>query len=588
MTYQILSRKWRPQTFAEVIGQEHVTRTLSNALASNRLAQAYLFSGPRGVGKTTTARILAKALNCSAFPAPTATPCGQCASCRDIAAGTSVDVLEIDGASNTGVDDIRELREQVKYVPFQGRYKVYIIDEVHMLSNAAFNALLKTLEEPPPHLLFVFATTEAQKILSTILSRCQHFHFKRVGRVEMMAQIARIAAQEGITIGERACSLVAKASEGSVRDALSVVDQVVAYGGPEVREEDVVAILGVVDQEGFETLTRAIRDKDARAAIAAVRSLLDHGHDVKLLCADLVEYVRHLTLVKLGGDPAAVIDLPKEEIDGLTATAAVYELDELQRLFAVFSQTQEEIRAAFYPPFTLEMALVKATRVMALEPIERLIERVETLSARGDGPEPKLPAERRPPPATLSRSTASASTPVIGGPSQAGSPPNSDVSPVEPALNPAIEQLWQQALRRTMDEKPNLGSYLEAGRVMGGGPDEVVLEYDVHQAVFGDMVSKEEHRTYLAGLLKELAQRDVTFRVRSAGSGLKDEARGGRRDRLAAPDLRAERSGGPPPQAHSGRRRIVSEVLAHPLVKEALDVFGGEVMEVRDIKRATP
>jgi len=292
MSYQILSRKYRPQTFAEVVGQGHVTRTLSNAIASNRLAQAYLFSGPRGVGKTTTARIIAKALNCMAFPAPTPTPCGACDSCRDVTAGASMDVLEIDGASNTGVDNIRDLREQVKYVPLQSRYKVYIIDEVHMLSNAAFNALLKTLEEPPPHLLFIFATTEAQKILPTILSRCQHFHFKRVGRLEMIAQINQIAAKEGITIGERALSLVAKASEGSGRDALSLVDQVVAYGGAEVREEDVVAILGVVDREGFATLTRAIRDKDAAGAIAAVRALLDHGHDVKLLCADLVEYVR--------------------------------------------------------------------------------------------------------------------------------------------------------------------------------------------------------------------------------------------------------------------------------------------------------
>jgi DNA polymerase-3 subunit gamma/tau len=303
MSYQILSRKYRPQTFAEVVGQGHVTRTLSNAIASNRLAQAYLFSGPRGVGKTTTARIIAKALNCMAFPAQTPTPCGACDSCRDVTAGASMDVLEIDGASNTGVDNIRDLREQVKYVPLQSRYKVYIIDEVHMLSNAAFNALLKTLEEPPPHLLFIFATTEAQKILPTILSRCQHFHFKRVGRLEMIAQISQIAAKEGITIGERALSLVAKASEGSVRDALSLVDQVVAYGGAEVREEDVVAILGVVDREGFATLTRAIRDKDAAGAIAAVRALLDHGHDVKLLCADLVEYVRHLTMLKLGSDP---------------------------------------------------------------------------------------------------------------------------------------------------------------------------------------------------------------------------------------------------------------------------------------------
>jgi DNA polymerase-3 subunit gamma/tau len=567
MSYQILSRKYRPQTFAEVVGQGHVTRTLSNAIASNRLAQAYLFSGPRGVGKTTTARIIAKALNCMAFPAPTSTPCGACDSCRDVTAGASMDVLEIDGASNTGVDNIRDLREQVKYVPLQSRYKVYIIDEVHMLSNAAFNALLKTLEEPPPHLLFIFATTEAQKILPTILSRCQHFHFKRVGRLEMIAQINQIAAKEGITIGERALSLVAKASEGSVRDALSLVDQVVAYGGAEVREEDVVAILGVVDREGFATLTRAIRDKDAAGAIAAVRALLDHGHDVKLLCADLVEYVRHLTMLKLGSDPAAVIDLPKDEVDELAAAAASLELDELQRLFAVFTQAQEEIRFAFYPPFTLEMALVKATRIVPLEPIERLIARVEALRAGGEPPgrEP----ERRAPTAAVSGAApvVKASTVSMAG-LDAPTPP--------PALAADIENLWQRAMQRAMDEKPHLGSYLEAGRVRGGGGDEVVLEYDSNHVVFGEMVSKEENRTYIARLLRDLSQRDVAFRV-SASPG---PAREGRP---------AGAAGRPPaPRESPSRRQVVSEAMAHPLVKEVLDVFGGEVMEVKDMKRATP
>src|SRR3990172_7109985 len=563
MSYQTLSRKYRPQTFAEVVGQGHVTRTLSNAIMSNRLAQAYLFSGPRGVGKTTTARIIAKALNCMAFPAPTPTPCGACDSCRDVTAGASMDVLEIDGASNTGVDNIRDLREQVKYVPLQSRYKVYIIDEVHMLSNAAFNALLKTLEEPPPHLLFIFATTEAQKILPTILSRCQHFHFKRVGRLEMIAQITQIAAKEGITIGERALSLVAKASEGSVRDALSLVDQVVAYGGAEVREEDVVAILGVVDREGFATLTRAIRDKDAAGAIAAVRTLLDHGHDVKLLCADLVEYVRHLTMLKLGSDPAAVIDLPKDEVDELAAAAASLELDELQRLFAVFTQAQEEIRFAFYPPFTLEMALVKATRIVPLEPIEQLVARVEAL--RAGGAPPAREPERRAQTTAVSGAAPAATVSTVGR--DAPTPP--------PALAPDIENLWQRAMKRAMDEKPHLGSYLEAGRVRGGGGDEVVLEYDSSHVVFGEMVSKEENRAYIARLLRDLSQRDVAFRV-SASPG---PAREGR---PAGP------GGRPAPREPPSRRQVVSEGMAHPLVKEALDVFGGEVMEVKDMKRATP
>lgn len=574
MAYQILSRKWRPQTFDEVIGQGHVTHTLCNAITSNRLAQAYLFSGPRGVGKTTTARILAKALNCSAFPGPTATPCGRCSSCQEIAAGTSVDVLEIDGASNTGVDDIRELREQVKYVPFQGRYKVYIIDEVHMLSNAAFNALLKTLEEPPPHLLFVFATTESHKILPTILSRCQHFHFKRVGRLEMIGQVGRIAAQEGITIGERALSLVAKASEGSVRDALSLIDQVVAYGGAEVREADVVALLGVVDREGFGALTKAMTAKDAGASITALRAMLDHGHDVKLLCADLVEYVRHLTLLKVGGDAVTALDVPKEEIDELQASAASYELDELQRLFAVFSQAQEDLRFAFYPPFTLEMALVQATRVVALEPIQRLIDRLEGRIGPGHGDEkiataPKVRSAALPPgPAAAPQVIASPTPPPAVDRSQRGA--------VSPPVAVEAEERWRLTLKRVLDDKPHLGSYLEAGRLTPGGANEIVLEYDAHQVVFGEMASKEENRAYVCRVLRDLFHQEMAFRVIS------------RRETRSVADRPADRRAGASGASASDgapRRPAVADVVGHPLVKEALDVFGGEVMEVREIPR---
>ena len=469
-----------------------------------------------------------------------------------------MDVLEIDGASNTGVDDIRELREQVKYVPLQGRYKVYIIDEVHMLSNAAFNALLKTLEEPPPHLLFIFATTEAQKILPTILSRCQHFHFKRVGRVELIAQIKRIAVHESISVDERALSLVAKASEGSVRDALSIIDQVTAYGGPDgaVREEDVVALLGVVDREGFATLTEAIRAKDAARAITAARSLFDHGHDVKWLCAELVEYVRNLTMAKLGGDPQGLIDLPDDEVAELVDVSAGYESDELQRLFEIFSQAQEEIRVAFAPPFALEMALVKATRVVALEPIERLVERVESL--RGGSGEESLPRVRPPAPPSARVSQEPAPPP------SETSAPTAQVS--TPRVDPDVEMLWERMVSRALHEKPNLGSYLQAGHVTGPRPNEVVLEYGANHAVFGDMVSKEENLAYVVGLLRELGGKEMTFRVRALPKSMRDESRSSERNEIK-----------------TSRRQRVSEVLAHPSVKEALDVFGGEVMEVRDI-----
>jgi DNA polymerase-3 subunit gamma/tau len=573
MTYQILSRKWRPQGFDEVVGQEHVTRTLINAITLNRLAQAYLFSGPRGVGKTTTARILAKALNCASASGPTPTPCGECVSCRDIAAGSSVDVLEIDGASNTGVDDVRELREQVKYVPFQGRYKVYIIDEVHMLSNAAFNALLKTLEEPPPHLIFVFATTESHKILPTILSRCQHFRLKRVARLDMMARLATIAAAEGLAIEERALALIAKVSEGSVRDALSIVDQVVAASGATVGEADVAALLGVVDRQGFAALTRAIREKDAADVIVAARALFDYGHDVKLLCADLVEYVRHLTILKLGGRAAETLDLPREDVEGLREAAASFELDELQRLFTVFAQAQEDIRFAMYPPFTLEMALVKATRVVALEPIERLIARVDACGGRlGRGAVP-APAQRpvaarresAPPPASVSppRSTE----------------PRGEPRPVATAAGRPgavdADRLWTLVMQRVAEEKPNLESYLRSGRPVPAGADELVVEYAAADVWAADLAAREDNQSYVARVLREAAGRDVAFRIRRH-AGLPAVA-------SERPAVRAGAESASPGGAGSSRRAVVADVLSHPVVKDVLEVFDGEVMDVREL-----
>ncbi len=576
MTYQILSRKWRPQGFDDVVGQEHVTRTLMNAITSNRLAQAYLFSGPRGVGKTTTARILAKALNCSAAERPTPAPCGQCPSCRDIAAGSSVDVLEIDGASNTGVDDVRELREQVKYVPFQGRYKVYIIDEVHMLSNAAFNALLKTLEEPPPHLIFLFATTESHKILPTILSRCQQFHFKRVGRLDMVARLAKIGAAEGLEMEPRALSLIAKVSEGSVRDALSVVDQVVAASGSTVREADVVALLGVVDRQGFSALTRAMCDKDAAGALTAARALFDHGHDVKLLCAELVEYVRHLTVLTLGGKAAETLDLPHEEVEELREAAASFALDDLVRIFNVFAQAQEDIRSAVYPPFTLEMALVKATRVVALQPIEHLIARVEALGS-GTVPDPPFP---RTPSSPRAQPVAAPSLPAP----QATEPPKAP----EPAAGEPIgavpdpERLWRLVMQRVADEKPNLESYLRSGRPVCGGQDEFIVEYTQQDGWAADLASREDNQVYVGRVLRELAGGNVAFRIRRApgAPGDRAPARRAATEAKTAPPAGSGTPGGP---GATSRRNAVTEVMANPVVKDALTVFGGEVMEVRDL-----
>jgi len=261
MDYQVSARKYRPSMFDDVIGQPHVVQMLVNAITAKRIAHAFLFSGTRGVGKTTVARLLAKALNCER--GPTSTPCGKCPNCLEIAQGISVDVIEIDGASNTGVDDVRELRENVKFAPFRGHYRIYIIDEVHMLSNSAFNALLKTLEEPPPHVVFIFATTEIHKIPPTILSRCQHYSFRRISRAEIIQRLRYVAAQEGIGVEDRSLASLARASEGSMRDALSLLDQAVAFGGKTVRQSDLETLLGSVPQEHIRAMISAILAQDS-------------------------------------------------------------------------------------------------------------------------------------------------------------------------------------------------------------------------------------------------------------------------------------------------------------------------------------
>src|SRR5512137_2324086 len=313
MSYQVFARKWRPQVFEDVIGQGHITRTLQNAIATNRLAHAFLFSGPRGVGKTTTARILAKALNCKEGPTPT--PCGKCDSCVETTAGTSVDVVEIDGASNRGIEHIRELRETVKYAPVGGKNKVYVIDEVHMLTNEAFNALLKTLEEPPPHVIFIFATTEPQKIPATIHSRCQRYGFKRIALHEISGKLKDIAAKEGITVSDQGLSMIARAAEGSMRDSQSLLDQAVSYSGMEIKDQDLQTILGAIAQETLRAFADGLLAHDASRLLEQVDTLLEQGQDMRQLLAGVVEHVRNLIVTRVAKDPAQSIELAAADLE---------------------------------------------------------------------------------------------------------------------------------------------------------------------------------------------------------------------------------------------------------------------------------
>lgn len=384
MSYQVIARKYRPQVFDEVIGQPLITGTLKNAIQHDRVAHGYIFSGARGVGKTTTARILAKALNCA--QGPTATPDGTCPSCVEIAAGNSVDVLEIDAASNRGIDEIRELRETVRYLPARDRYKVFIIDEVHMLTTEAFNALLKTLEEPPPRSLFILATTEPHKLPSTIQSRCQHFAFRLLDYAEVYTQLERICASEKVQTNEKALSAIAQAAEGSLRDALSILDQVIAACGDRLDENRVRQLLGVVPASFMNRLAEAIRAGDARQALESVSQLAAEGYELGHFCGEFTRYLRDLMVARSCGAQSPLLQVPQDERSALEELARQFSEEDLSRFFQIMLHTEAELRYSLQPRFHLELGLMKLVHARRLASLEGLLGELRTAGPAASGP----------------------------------------------------------------------------------------------------------------------------------------------------------------------------------------------------------
>ena len=455
MSYQVTARKWRPQSFDQIVFQDHVSKTLRNSIAGGRISHAYIFSGPRGVGKTTMARVLAKALNCLASTGPTPEPCGKCDNCREIREGVSFDVIEIDGASNRGIDDVRELRENVNFAPLKSRFKVYIIDEVHMLTKEAFNALLKTLEEPPPHVVFVFATTEIHQIPETILSRCQKFFFKKIPIAAIVAHLKLIVSREGYRISEKALYPVARAAEGSMRDAQSLLDQLISFsnqkGGDagaefEIDEDDALSILGIVSLDSHMRLLDCILSGNAADAMAEVEKLSSMGADIARYVAGFIDMLRIIRLIRNRAEVGDMFGFSGEERGRLEDFAASFEDDELSSLFGCSVSLQSELRYSSNERINLEMALLDMIAMKKNPSIAAIIKKLES------GPEKKNdPVSGTQPARSRPESAAPERKPAVKEP-----------HPVPESPRAPFKQVWTDFLRSIQHEQQYLFSILKS------------------------------------------------------------------------------------------------------------------------------
>jgi DNA polymerase III subunit gamma/tau len=571
MSYLVLARKCRPQVFEEVLGQAHITQTLQNAIKSGRVAHAYLFSGPRGVGKTTVARILAKALNCQNGPTPV--PCNQCTSCREITQGISLDVQEIDGASNRGIDDIRELRESIKYLPTQGRYKIYIIDEVHMLTGEAFNALLKTLEEPPRHALFMFATTELNKVPLTIYSRCQSFNFRRVLLDSIVNYLNLLAQKEKVVIEDGALRLIARQSEGSVRDSLSLLDQILSFSGEGITEIQVQEILGFVDRRIIHEVGWAILENQVKRLLELVGEVYEFGYDLKQFLKDLIEHLRNLLLIKMGYDQGPLLDIPREEIQEMKEKIREISLDFLQDGLHFLVHSEVELRKAPQPRLVLEMILLRAARFRELIPVDTILERLDQF--QGQGFPPQGPPVFTQPPASSSKIEplkeaqpvySSQDRPEESGPKdrETGTPLASvSETAVEPRTQKGEEIFSKESLLEFIRQQHlPLATYLAHGELRF--VDENTLEWDFKDNAFHlELLESNSNKKKLEKICQDFFKR----KIKVLFLGPRKENQRGRRTE---------------PAVQSRPKKLsIKEVLVQPQIKDLIEIFQAEVVDIK-------
>jgi DNA polymerase III subunit gamma/tau len=627
MSYVVLARKYRPMRFEDLVGQEHVARTLGNAIAVGRVAHAFLFTGVRGVGKTTSARILAKALNCTrkpgsvaagVDPGPTATPCLQCSACLEITAGNDLDVREIDGASYNGVDEVRKLQDALPYRPARDRFKIFIVDEVHMLSQSAWNAFLKTLEEPPPHVKFIFATTEVQKVPVTILSRVQRFDFKLISAKLIGERLRQVLGEEQIVSDDRAIAILAREAAGSMRDAMSLLDQVIAWGGAELRGDDVARVLGVASHQVLYETVGALIGGDPERCLGVIAELANQGYDIAHVARDLLKLLRDVVVAKVCKAPDELLDLADDEKRDVTELAAKSDTDDLLRLHQGFSQAFDDVIKSGQQRAALEMLLVRLARRPPLLPIDDLVGRLASLERRlaGGGPRSgspsrgpiagagasEPPAVSRPrareahsgpssaglagprdssdgPPAESSAAVrpvpVPAPTPPLQIPPEAERSPRArdNVTPIAPAraraeAESALEDrlvTWRSIVDRVRESRPELAAFLEHAAPLKLEKGEIVVGWE-KGSIFAGQASTKESLALLTHAAGEHfgAQMRVTFELDSA------EAK-------AAVTVAAQDS--------DAREQRVREALAqarqHPRISDAMEILGARLKDVK-------
>lgn len=589
--YLVLARKWRPQAFESVVGQDHITRTLKNAINSGRIHHAFLFIGSRGIGKTTTARILAKALNCLESDKPTPEPCGTCSNCTSISAGNNLDVIEIDGASNNGVDDVRELRDNIRMMPTNGRYKVYIIDEVHQLSIGAFNALLKTLEEPPPHAVFILATTEAHKIPTTIVSRCQRYDFRRVPIPKLIDLLRTILDKEGLKATDEALHAIARAAEGGVRDSESILDELITYCDGEITFKDVFDVLGLVDWQVMHDLCDAILDKDVTRQLLIVEQVASAGKDLTQFVQELLRYFRNLLVCKTA-NVKELLHLPEEELAAMNQRAARISLTNLIRLVEQFADLVNSFDSQLAQRIALEAMLIRISKVGVEVSIDSIMEKLIALGQGGigSGAPVTLLAETSPPPAPRAKEPVAAApapqapAPVALAPKPAETPPDppeaepAPPAPAAPATPRRVEasegnlaRLWTAIIQQASHQDLSLGTWFGQGRPVAMEGGTLILEAPADADNATAFMSDAKNRAAMAEILRAATTNldSVTVRIKKAP------------EKAPASPQRKPAVNGDLPFYPSVNPVEAREVMDDPGIAAVVNTFKGKIADVQ-------